>query len=307
MPRILFVILLACALLAGLFLPETSQWLAAYRHIFLFSVMFLVGLEQRPRHLIRESKKWPLVLLSLSLNYFYFSFLAWVTGWVFFRGEEMLMGFAVLGAVPVTLTSAVIYTRLDRGNARLALLIVFVGQFLSLLITPALLALFVRLGFGDGSAMTITMGQMMRQLLIYFLLPLCFGMFVRYLLPLKRLIPYLVYPEQLTIALFVFIGAGQIPVEEYSHTPLLIGKVILAVLLFQMLLSLSVRGLVRRLPPDDQTPLFFTATQKTLTAGLYIALNYFPATAILPLFFYHLAQLTLGRLYWVPPSRVSSS
>ena len=50
-------------------------------------------------------------------------------------------------------------------------------------------------------------------------------------LPLGKIKPYLARPEQLVVALFVFIGAGHIPHDSPWG---LVGKTFLAVLLIQM-------------------------------------------------------------------------
>jgi len=298
--RYFLPLILIVALIAGLLWPALSQHLSQYRHIFLFVIMFFVGLEQQLGALVYESRKAHYVLVSLLLNYICFSLLAWGIGWVFFLGNDLFAGFVVLGAVPVTLTSAVVFTRLDRGNAGLALLIVFVSQLVSVALTPQLLSLAQRLFWGGGNVgpAAIAIAPMMGQLALYFLCPLFLGMLARRFLPLEKFVCYLTKPEQLVIAFFVFVGAGQIPAGlSLGH----FAKVIGVVLLFQALLSVSMRYVVQLFPKKNQTPLFYTATQKTLPAGLYLILNYFSAAAILPMVLYHLAQLTIGRLYWLPP------
>lgn len=293
-------LILVAALIAGLFLPELSQWLAGWRHLFLIVIMFFVGLEQRLTAFLQESRKLHWVFLSLLFNYFFFSACAWGVGWLFFRDTAVFPGFAVLGAVPVTLTSAVIFTRLDRGNDRLALLIVFFSQVLSIMLSPQLIAWFLKSFVQEGTVIIVSVDvtQMMGQLLYYFLLPLLAGMLVRRSMPLERLIPYLTKPEQLVIAFFVFVGAGRIPSGLSVKT---VALLLMAVFLLQIILSLTARLVAGRLPEAEQSPFFYTATQKTLPAGLYLILTYFSAAAILPMVFYHLAQLTIGRLYWLPP------
>ncbi len=285
-------LLLTLALIAGFFCPSVSQSFARYRHIFLFVIMFFVGLEQQLSTLLHEGRKFPTIGFSLVFNYGVFSLLAWGCGWLFFRGQPIVAGFAVLGAVPVTLTSAVLFTRLDRGNDRLALVIVFLSQVLGVVITPLLIRFFM------ATAIQVDTGRMMGQLLFYFLFPLLLGMVARRFLPLDRLVRYLTRPEQMVIAFFVFVGAGQIPAGSPWG---LLGKSLLAVLLLQAVISIVFRGLVKKFPSSDQSALFYTMTQKTLPAGLYLILTYFPGAAIVPMVFYHLAQLTIGPLYWQPP------
>lgn len=276
----------------GLLWPRAATSLAGYRHHFLVTVMFLVGLEHSLPALAQQFKKFHLVLLSLGLSFACFPLLAWIFGRLFFDYGTALAGFVVLGAVPTTLTSAVIYTRLDRGNDRLALVIVLFSQVICVVVTPALMTLFL------AKSVRLDTFHMMQQLLLYFLFPLTLGMMLARFLPLDKIKPYLIRPEQLVVALFVFMGAGHIP----HDTPWgLIGKTVVAVILLQMSFVVFVRLVIRRIPAADQTALFFTGTQKTMTVGLYLLLSYFPSAAVLPMVLYHLMQLTIGRLYWVPP------
>lgn len=265
--------------------------------------MLLVGLEQTLPELAKQFGKLRAISLSLVMSYAAFPVLAWAVGSLFFGlGVEahgyvpLLAGFVVLGAVPTTLTSAVIYTRLDKGNDRLALVIVLLSQILCVVVTPSLVAFFMNVVSGGGttSVLAPSVTRMMTQLLMYFLCPLSLGMFLGRFLPLKEIKPYLMRPEQLVVALFVFMGAGRIPA---GTSLILIGKTIVAVVLIQAVFAVCVRFVIRSYSPKDQTALFFTATQKTLSVGLYLLLTYFPSAAVLPMVLYHLLQLTIGRLY----------
>lgn len=268
--------------------------MSVYRQWLLFGVMMLVGLEQDLPALAREVGKAGAIVLSLGASYLLFPLLAWSVGLLFFKDSEIMAGFVVLGAVPVTLTSAVIYTRLDQGNARLALVIVLLSQLVSVVLTPTLVYLFM------SRHVDIALAPMMLSLLEYFLAPLALGMALRRLLHLSWLGHYVALPQQLVIASYVFLGAGHIPHE----TPvMIILKAILAVIVIQMLVVVIVRFAIRRYPAWDQTALYFTSTQKTLTVGLYLLLNYFPPLAVLPMVLYHLMQLAIGRLYWLPANQ----
>lgn len=313
-----FTISVLIALASGLLWQGAAVSLSQYRSALLFFVMFLVGLEQTLPELAKQFGKLGAISLSLVMSYAVFPILAWAVGYLFFgfgtgtlNHTPLLAGFVVLGAVPTTLTSAVIYTRLDKGNERLALVIVLLSQILCVAITPLLVAFFMNVVSGGvqslpanalvaGSVASLNVTKMMEQLLIYFLCPLCLGMFFGRFLPLEKIKPYLMRPEQLVVALFVFMGAGRIPAET---SYVLIGKTIVAVILIQAAFAIWVRLIIRSYHTKDQTALYYTATQKTLSVGLYLLLTYFPSAAVLPMVLYHLSQLTIGRLYRRFPSK----
>ncbi len=300
--KFFFTIALLLALVCGLIWPQPAVGLAQHRSLLLFVVMFMVGLEQHLPALAAQFRKVGAISLSLILSFIVFPILSWAVAQLFFNfgvgaplAAPVIAGFVVLGAVPTTLTSAVIYTRLDKGNDRLALIIVLLSQFLCVLVTPALVSLFL------AKTTELNLAQMIIQLCLYFLLPLALGMLCGRFLPLEKLKPYLMRPEQLIVALFVFMGAGHIPRETALSV---VAKCFLAVILLQLGYVVLIRLVIKKFNSNDQTALFFTSSQKTLSVGLYLLLSYFPSAAILPMVLYHLLQLTIGRLYWVPPDRV---
>jgi predicted Na+-dependent transporter len=296
--NIVFLVWMLIAISAGLLWPDEALRLGAYRHYLLITVMFLVGLEQNAVDLVQEVLKAGQVSTSILLSYVLFPLIAWSIAMLFFDSGDMLVGFVVLGAVPVTMASAVIYTKMDRGNYRLALLIVFLSQLIGVIVTPFIIYVFL------SRSMSLDVNNIMFHLMVYFLLPLSFGMLAANFLHLGKIKSNLSRPQQFIIATFVFIGVGHIP---RSLSMAMLGQVLLAVLIIQMLDVVIVRWVVKRFEPADQTALFFTSTQKTLPAGLYLVLTYFSPVAILPLVLYHILQLAIGRAYWIPPNLLTKT
>jgi sodium/bile acid cotransporter 7 len=260
------------------------------------------GLESRS---LGQSLLRPLpALWAATISYGLAPLLAWFCAWLLPVPADFRVGLIIIASVPCTLASAVLWTRLAGGNEAVALLTVLLTTATSWLITPLWLA-----PLAGARPLSIDSARMMRELLLYLVLPVVLGQALRAVPPLARAAVRLrlvlsVVSQLLILAIIVkaAVSLGERVHEDRAVVtpgPLLLiaaGCVVTHLAtLFAGLGSSRALGFDR----PSRVAVAFACSQKTLPVALLLFESYFKQEyplAVLPLVFYHVGQLAIDTL-----------
>jgi len=213
---------------------------------------------------------------------------------------DLRVGLLIITSVPCTLASAVLWTRLARGNEATALLVVLLTTAVSWLATTTWLT------FGAGLAAEVKPSAMMQSLLFVLIVPVGLGQ-------LSRSIPFLARAatrlksalgilSRLLILCIVLKAIVDVSdrlggnARALAIWPLVLTLCLcLGVHLVGLSFGLTSSRLLRFERPD-QIAVAFACSQKTLPVALSLFDTYFVADyplAVVPLVFYHIGQLLL--------------
>jgi sodium/bile acid cotransporter 7 len=230
--------------------------------------------------------------------------LAWGLAHLLPGPPDFRVGLVLMASVPCTLASAVLWTRLAGGNEAVALLTILLTTATSWLVTPLWLA-----PLAGANAVTLDTGPMMRDLLLYLVVPVLLGQALRaapalartaeqYRRPLgvvsQLLILSIILKAAVTLGRHLCTEAGALAVVPV----LLLAAVCLVTHLSALAVGLaSGRGLGFDRP--SRAAVAFACSQKTLPVALLLFETYFQQgypLAVLPLVFYHIGQLVADTL-----------
>ncbi len=216
--------------------------------------------------------------------------------------DELAIGMIIAAAVPCTLASAAVWTRMAGGNDAVSLLVTMITNLGCFLVTPA----WVRLLAGQGAA-AATFGEMAVKLLLLVVLPIVAAQVLRLNPTVGRWATSnksgLGVFAQLGILSIVFVGAVRCGQEigllddrltslsgQVALMMVLVAAVHLAAWCFGYFASARL-GMAR----PEQLAVAFAGSQKTLMVGLAVALE-FGGLAVLPMVAYHVEQLVIDTL-----------
>lgn len=290
---VLVVGILGAGQLAGIANAIPKDWLIA-------AVMFAMALSLHTEAVAGVLRRPGPALLAVVVNMLVLPLLAYPTSRLL--NDDLAMGLLIAAAVPCTLASASVWTRLAGGNDAVSMLVTVVTNLSCFVVTPAWLLL-----FSGQRGDTIELGAMATRLFAIVIVPMCVAQLVR-LLPAVRRSVDRVKSEvstaaQVGVLIMVFVGAvfSGLQIERLDTQ--------LSALAFQLLLMIGLVGalhlvawrigysLAGALGIDraDQLAVAFSGSQKTLMVGIAIALEY-SGLAILPMLAYHVAQLLIDTL-----------
>lgn len=294
---------LALAAMVGLatFLPvrggaaEAMHGLADGAIALLF---FLHGARLPREEVIAGAGHWRLHLLILSLTYVAFPLIGWLV--VATLPESLLppalaVGVQFLCLLPSTVQSSIAFTSIARGNVAAAVCSSTLSNLGGILVTPLLVALFLKV---QGAGLSLdTIGTIAAQLLLpfaagQFLRPWVGGWVARHKTLLKvsdrgsiLLVVYLAFSEAVANGLWL-----QVPPQSLVAL-LVIDCVVLAVFLGGTMMLSRRLGFSRA----DETAIVFCGSKKSLVSGVPMAgVLFAPATAglvLLPVMLFHQLQL----------------
>jgi len=238
--------------------------------------------------------------LGILLGYTVVPLLAWLMSLPFWsRTPDLAVGLIIVSAMPCTLASATLWTRMAGGNDALALLVTVGSNALNFLVAPLLLALTL------GRTVALSPLSMMRDLLIIILLPVAAGQMLR-ISPLIRrradqhraLISLL---GKWMILILVLTGIARAAIQVQNQEQVIPVRDLLSVLGAAVLvhslalLGCELAGRAAGLPRPDRWALLFAGSQKTLPASLFVAQSFFPSFALasIPALLYHAGQLII--------------
>jgi sodium/bile acid cotransporter 7 len=212
------------------------------------------------------------------------------------------LGINYLGALPSTVSAAVVLVSISGGNVAAAIFNASISSLLGVVMTPFWMGV-----AGGEVAGELDLWASIVDLSIKVVLPVILGLVMhRYLFPkIKPYLNRLKYLDQTVILSIVFTTFSESFSQRLftSFSWLSLGGLAL-VMLFILLLVVGVLYLLVRslsFSKEDQIAAIFCGSTKSLVHGVAIGKVLFPNAAIfglvlLPVMLYHLQQLILGSL-----------
>jgi len=261
--------------------------------------LFLMAWTLPTRHLRRELLQPWASLWALVLSYGLLPAAALMIGQ--FLPPDYRIGILIIAAVPCTLASAVLWTRMAGGNEATVLLVIFLSTATSWLITTAWLALGTDTILAEGELF-----QMMVLLLLTLVIPVGLGQLGRAVSELKRLADRyrigISVIAQLLVLVVILKAAADVGLKIHQGDtavdpgPLLAAAVACIGLHLGTLAAGLFSGRWLGLERARKIAVGFAASQKTLPVALLLFEKYFRSDfplAIMPLVLYHVSQLIL--------------
>ncbi len=267
-------------------------------------VFFITGFLLPLRQFISGFRNVRLHVFAQGLSYAVFPLVTW--GLVAAAGDalprDMRLGFLVLGILPTTITSCVVFTNLAGGNLAAAVFNAVFGNFAGIVLSPLLFVLFVARSAGihfDPTQLT--------RLVALIVIPLMVGLLARTRVTappprLMRALPYISATALLTIIFFAvhdaFAPASAVWGWSAAELALPLG---LLVALNAIMMGLA-WGLGRAFGFNlaDRKAALFVGVQKTIAMGLPMIHFFFATqpdligTMSLALVVYHPMQLIIS-------------
>ncbi|MBY0524821.1 MAG: bile acid:sodium symporter [Gemmataceae bacterium] len=293
-----FLLVICVGGLVAWLAPRWLHWTrSADPQTVMAAALFLSAWTMESRSLARSlARPWPALWAGI-ISYGFLPAIAWSLARLL-PTEDLRLGLMITAAVPCTLASAVLWTRLAGGNEATALL--------STLLTTALswLATTLWLSFSTGSDVALDTAGMMRGLALVLVLPVGVGQAARALPSLAATATRFKQPISVFSRLLVVVIMLRAAVEVSERLGLEQSPGWLALSL-ALLISLATHLLAlwggiwssRLLGFDrpNQIAVAFAGSQKTLPVSLYLFDMYFRTYtfAVVPMVFYHVGQLVV--------------
>lgn len=265
----------------GWFVPEVGIWMKQVKatNYLIAAAFFLNGLTLSTRTLVSNLRQWKVLLVAMGVIF-------GVTPLLILAARQavpaeyaiLAVGFQLLSGVPTTLVSAVVLTRIARGNTAIALYITVLANVLSVVVVPLVLFFTLRLDAPPQLFIDTAI-----SLLLLVLLPTVVGQAVRPYIHgwVTKHIKMLGVISQCTILLFIITGLSALPTE----IPGIIWGAVFALALVMHGGMLGLGHLAGKLLRSD------TATRRALT------LSTAQKSLILTVFLYSQLLLPLGEKF----------
>lgn len=241
-------------------------------------------------------RNWPLHLAVLASTFILFPLLG--LGMIRLPGIDpsLAMGILFLTLLPSTVQSSIAFTAIARGNVAAAICSASFSNLLGILVTPALVALLMKVEGRAGVSLASVEG-----ILLQLLAPFVAGHLLRPWIGgfVGRHKSLLTLVDRGSILLVVYTAFGAAVVEGLwtRVSPGDLGSLFLLCLLLLGLILVATYLIARamRLPPEDAIVLQFCGSKKSLASGVPMAGVLFPAAQVgvilLPVMLFHQIQL----------------
>jgi sodium/bile acid cotransporter 7 len=210
---------------------------------------------------------------------------------------SVIIGIFLVAVMPTTLSSGVVMTGAAGGNMAQALVITILANGLAVFTIPVMLSLLLRL-VGGSAVVYIDKSAIMIKLGFYVLLPLCFGLTIKFLT--KSLMDRFVYRlqmlNQLLVLAIVWMAMSQARSAIISGGAS-VGIIFLLVFSFHGIL-LAVAGIFTgclKLGKGRRESVIFMGGQKTLPLSIILQVSLFPqyGLALVVCVLHHLIHLLM--------------
>lgn len=218
--------------------------------------------------------------------------------------DELKIGFWMLAILPTTVSSAVVFSTVSKGNTSNAIFSTVFSNLLSVLFVPTIAITYMSV----ESNVSISLSPLILKLFILIIAPLLLGQLIRQKIPeVSSTIANKTKGAGNWIIVFIVHCAFAESVSSKALTQLgfiPIFKVVLLTVLILLLVSLLVwwSSIFLNLSKEERISAFFCSSQKSIATGLPLTtsiLAFAPsgmntASVIIPLMCYHPAQLILA-------------
>ncbi len=259
-------------------------------------LFFLHGAKLSREAIWAGARNWRLHLAVFAVTFMLFPLLGLGFAALPFVPEVLAAGLLFLTLLPSTVQSSIAFTAIARGNVAAAVCSASFSNLIGILVTPALVALLMRVGGGGGVSLASV-----EAILLQLLLPFVAGHLLRPLIGafVGRHKVLLGIVDRGSILLVVYTAFGAAVVEglwrRVSGGDLAL-LIVLCLALLALILALTwALGRLMHLPREDAIVLLFCGSKKSLASGVPMAGVLFPAAQVgvvlLPIMLFHQFQL----------------
>ncbi|MHC4662093.1 MAG: bile acid:sodium symporter [Planctomycetota bacterium] len=281
--------------------------------IHIAALLFLSSFSMRPNKMREGIMSGRVHLGAFITNWIAATGFALAIGFIFFRNQPgAFAGILIVAAIPSTMASAAVWTRLAGGNDGVSIGYIFICNLSSVIITPTILA--IGLYFAgieiigkDGEPVNLyvlfSFLKTLKKLALILILPVLTGQLFRFLIrenKAERLRKPVTYITQLLVLFMIFIAVGRAhdKISEISIGRFLVILFALPGLHILLLVVAYIIGRLMKLEQDKLIPLLFGGAQKTLPVGIYLGEEFFklnPALGLasIPTIVFHPTQLVI--------------
>ncbi|MGI9429498.1 MAG: bile acid:sodium symporter family protein [Bythopirellula sp.] len=297
-----FLLMLMATLLIGMVWAKELGGLASDlpREWIIGSVLLAMALPLRIDAMWATLRRPAPALLAVTINSLVVPLLAWIAS--FLLDGDLALGMIIAAAVPCTLASAAVWTRLAGGNDAVSLLVTMITNLSCFLVTPALIYIFA--GRSDSD---VQFADMASKLFVLIVLPIFVAQLLRAVPRIGRWatdnkVALSTY-AQLGLLTIVFAGAvscGLKIAELDNQLAPIAGQIALMLVLVAVVHTIAwwlgfKTAAQLGMDRGQQLAVAFAGSQKTLMVGLAIALQ-FGGLTVLPMLAYHIEQLLIDTL-----------
>jgi len=308
-----YMLLLFATVLAGISLPAQGSVADGLRHLTFWAVsllFFLYGAKLDPRAVRDGILNWRLQGLTFGATYLMFPLLGLLLAAIFgpLLGTTVTLGILFLAVLPSTVQSSIAFTSIAGGDVPAAICAASMSNLVGVVLTPALVALFIHHGDGGISFDAIT------KIGLQILLPFILGQLARPLIGdfVKRHTLLTMVVDRGSILLIVYSAFSASTVSGlWTSIPLQTLVLLFAVVWIFLALTMIAMvgtGRIARLPQTSRITLFYCGSTKSLASGLPIATALFApeivGAVVLPLMIYHMSQLLVCAFVSQKPAMV---
>lgn len=294
-----FLVILGIVLALGMIFPEQSApyAFAIPKNWIIAAVLFAMSLPLEFAAMWNAMRRPGASLLATFISFVVVPLLAWPIS-KFFQ-SDLAAGIIIASAVPCSMASVTVWTRLAGGNEAVSILVTVITNLGCFVVTPAWVFFLV-----GHEAKTESFIEMALQLFIVVVLPMVAGQLLRMNSTVGsfagRHKKSLSLIAQAGVLAIVFVGAvhGGKQLRQLDSQLVDVAFQILMMMVTVAVLHLVVWtiGFVAagkaRMNREDQIAVAFGGSQKTLMVGLAIAID-IGGLAILPMLAYHVEQLLI--------------
>lgn len=295
-----YMLLLIGTVCLGLIVPAQGVPMEILGHVTYWAVsllFFLYGAKLDPSSVKAGLMNWRLQGLTFLATYLVIPVIGLLMAFLFgpILGSTVTLGLIFLAVLPSTVQSSIAFTSIAGGNVPAAICAASLSNMIGVLLTPALIALFMHQSH-DGVSFDAVV-----KIATQILLPFVIGQLVRPLLG-----AFLVKHKFLTmlvdrgsILLIVYKAFSASTTSGLWNTipfaSLLTLVVVILVFLALTMAAMTFGGRFFNLDAPDRAVLFYCGSTKSLASGLPIASALFAASQVgaivLPIMIYHMSQL----------------
>ncbi len=303
----IFNLCLAAVLVLGLLWPGPGLALAEQKRVLIVTVMFLMSVTLPAERLRKAIGNVRGLAVAGLVNHLVLPLACGLLAWVLFpERDDLRAGMTILGALPCTLSSATVWTRLARGDDALALTFTVLSNLATIVAVPLWLIVFL------GEALPVPVAQLLTDLAIVVLAPVLVGQVLRRFLGARadRWKPAISVIARGLVLSIVLVAVSRMQARIHD-SPLVVGQLAVVGGAVHGVALAAGWWLARGagLPRTEQIAVAFAGSQKTLFVGVFLAVEYFPnwPLALLPVTAYHVVQLVIDTLVANRCSRSSST
>ena len=275
--------------IAGYCLPKVGQAVSVHIGLFIFVIMFCMGLTTTPERLKESLFNTRGIIIFLCLSFGVAPILAWILARIFFPPTHgLFVGCILVGCTSTTISSAIVYTRLSSGNNALSLILSNVGNIAGIFLTPFLIFIFL------GKGVKIPVVPMIINLSLLVLLPVILAQVLRSFFAVFTKIGNLAsLISQIGVLTIVFGSVGKS--KDLIQVAFLFKLVLISIILYLVILRFSLWfSLKSKFTRPDSIAIGFASAQKTLASTILLAHKFFIPLASLPIIAYHITMMLLG-------------